>query len=89
MDSKCVHLNYRVKYDPLVNKIQTVYNISPIAEGGMIYAEDYFAGLGYRSPGFMDVADVLQLLATPDGAALYDPSEDESLSSVPYTCWLS
>lgn len=62
-----------------------------LAEGRVIYAgpvlavEDYFARLGYRSPDFMDVADVLQILATPDGAALYDPSEDELLSSVPYT----
>jgi ABC-type multidrug transport system ATPase subunit/ABC-type multidrug transport system permease subunit len=57
-----------------------------LSEGRVIYAGpieevvDYFAGLGYKQPSTMDVADFLQLIPTPDGASLFDPDsspEDE------------
>jgi ABC-type multidrug transport system ATPase subunit/ABC-type multidrug transport system permease subunit len=50
-----------------------------LSEGRVIYAGpieevvDYFAGLGYKQPSTMDVADFLQLIPTPDGASLFDP----------------
>lgn len=50
-----------------------------LAEGNIIYAgpveevEDYFAGIGFKSPEFTDVADFLQFVATEEGAKLYDP----------------
>lgn len=44
---------------------------------------DYFADLGYRAPETMDIADFCQLIATPDGASLFDP--DESDRDKPYT----
>ena len=50
-----------------------------VAEGKILYAGpidavgDYFAALGYNPPGHMDVADFLQLIATPDAASLFDP----------------
>lgn len=48
-----------------------------LAEGRLIYAGpidevvDYFASLGYEQPNTMDVADFLQSVATPDGAAMF------------------
>lgn len=50
-----------------------------MAEGMVLYAgpvgevEDYFAGIGFKCPQFVDVADFLQLISTGDGASLYDP----------------
>ena len=54
-----------------------------LAEGHLIYAGpieevvDYFAGIGYKQPATMDVADFLQLIPTPDGASLFDPDSSE------------
>jgi hypothetical protein len=54
-----------------------------LANGKILYAgpvddvEDYFAALGYRAPDSMDVADFLQVLSTPEGAELFDPSESD------------
>ena len=51
-----------------------------LAEGNLLYSgpigkvEEYFVDLGYKAPRHMDVADFLQLLSTPDGFYLYDPS---------------
>jgi ABC-type multidrug transport system ATPase subunit len=50
-----------------------------LAEGRLIFAgpvdqvEDYFAGIGYECPSFVDVADFLQLISSSaeDGRALY------------------
>ncbi len=48
-----------------------------LAEGRLIYSGpidevvDYFASLGYKQPNTMDVADFLQSVATPDGAAMF------------------
>lgn len=53
-----------------------------IAEGKVLYAGpidsvgDYFAALGYKTPGHMDVADFLQLVATPDAVSLFDPPRE-------------
>lgn len=52
-----------------------------LADGYVIYAgpidqvEPYFESLGYPQKSTMDVADFLQLIATPDGALLLDESE--------------
>ena len=49
-----------------------------LAKGYVVYAGpianvvEYFAGLGYKQPPTMDVADFLQLIPTPDGAMLFD-----------------
>ena len=57
-----------------------------LSEGQIIYAgsiedvQDYFAGIGFKSPDFMDVADFLQEVSTEDGASLYDP--DAALKAV-------
>jgi len=51
-----------------------------LAEGHVIFtgpieeAGDYFAGLGYKQPPTMDVADFLQSIPTPDGNMLFDSS---------------
>eukprot|EP00934_Nitzschia_sp_Nitz4_P008875 Nitzschia sp. Nitz4//scaffold239_size30010//18370//23136//NITZ4_008013-RA/size30010-snap-gene-0.33-mRNA-1//1//CDS//3329543571//8865//frame0 len=48
-----------------------------MADGNIIYAgpiemvEDYFADLGFTSPQFLDVADFLQLVSTPDRDDLF------------------
>jgi ABC-type multidrug transport system ATPase subunit len=61
-----------------------------LAAGQLVYAgpisdvESYFANLGYHAPLHMDVADFLQMLATPDAVKLYDPPRDESRTR-PYT----
>ena len=53
-----------------------------LGEGKVLYAgpvgevESYFGSLGYRAPDEMDSADFLQVLATPDGAKLYDSTCD-------------
>jgi len=53
-----------------------------LAEGKIVYAgpieavEDYFAGIGFKAPEFMDVADFIQMVSTEDGASLYDPPAD-------------
>lgn len=58
-----------------------------LAEGKVLYAgpiaqvEDYFAKLGYQAPPYMDVADFLQLLATPaDCEKLFDPPPETAES---------
>jgi ABC-type multidrug transport system ATPase subunit len=63
-----------------------------LGEGKIIYSgpihqvENYFASLGYVAPVHMDVADFLQLIATPDGAKLFDPPpEIATIRSTPYT----
>ena len=51
-----------------------------LSEGHVIYtgpieeAGPYFAGLGYKQPATMDVADFLQSIPTPDGNLLFDSS---------------
>jgi hypothetical protein len=35
--------------------------------------QDYFAGIGYKCPEFIDVADFLQIISSGDGEPLYDP----------------
>lgn len=53
-----------------------------LAEGRLVYAGpveevvEYFAALGYRPPDTMDVADFLQSVATPDGAAMLVAGEE-------------
>ena len=48
-----------------------------LSEGHILYAgkieevEEYFAGLGFRSPEFVDLADFLQLISTEDRDTLY------------------
>jgi len=63
-----------------------------IAEGQLLFAGpigfvvDYFAKLGYRPPDHMDVADFLQLVATPDAASLFEaPPEVQAFRKNPYT----
>ena len=63
-----------------------------LGEGKILYSgpihqvENYFASLGYVAPVHMDVADFLQLIATPDGAKLFDPPpEIAAIRSTPYT----
>jgi ABC-type multidrug transport system ATPase subunit len=52
-----------------------------LAEGKLLYAgpisevEQYFASLGYRAPDYLDTADFLQLLATPDAQKVFEPTE--------------
>lgn len=36
--------------------------------------EDYFAGIGFVCPHFMDTADFLQTLSSGDASSMYDPS---------------
>ena len=54
-----------------------------LAEGKILYAgpiesvQAYFEGLGYQPPAEMDVADFLQVLSTPDAAALWAIPESE------------
>lgn len=51
-----------------------------LAEGHVIFAgpieeaDPYFAGLGYKRPPFMEIADFLQSIPTPDGEGMFDPS---------------
>lgn len=63
-----------------------------LGEGQILFAgpvgqvEDYFASLGYQSPVRMDIGDFLQLIATPDGARLFNPPlEIAEIRSTPYT----
>ena len=63
-----------------------------IAEGHLLYAGpidsvgEYFANLGYRPPGHMDVADFLQLIATPDAISLFEaPPEVKAFRTKPYS----
>ena len=66
-----------------------------LAEGKLLYAgpiaevEGYFASLGYKAPSHMDVADFLQLLATPDAQALYEPPPDTKRSKAHSTAELA
>jgi len=52
-----------------------------LSEGHVIYAGpisdvvEYFAGLGYRQPATMDVADFLQSIPTVDGHLLFDATK--------------
>ena len=54
-----------------------------LAGGKILYAgpiesvQAYFEGLGYQPPAEMDVADFLQVLSTPDAAALWTLPESE------------
>lgn len=63
-----------------------------IAEGELLFAGpidcvgDYFSKLGYRPPGHMDVADFLQLVATPDAVSLFEaPPEVRAFRKSPYS----
>jgi ABC-type multidrug transport system ATPase subunit len=63
-----------------------------LGEGKILFAgpisqvEDYFAALGYVAPVHMDVCDFLQIVATPNGSELYDPSPElAAMRSSPYT----
>jgi ABC-type multidrug transport system ATPase subunit len=62
-----------------------------MAEGKILFAgpisevENYFSGLGYRSPNEMDVADFLQEISTADGTALYQNDLDMNGNGKPYT----
>ena len=63
-----------------------------IAEGELLFAGpidsvgDYFSKLGYKPPGHMDVADFLQLIATPDAASLFEaPPEVRAFRKAPYS----
>lgn len=53
-----------------------------LADGYVVFAgpieeaDPYFAGLGYKRPPFMDVADFLQSIPTPDGEAMFDSVEN-------------
>lgn len=55
-----------------------------MAEGKLLYAgpigqsEIYFESLGYHPPDSMDVADFLQMLSTPDAAALWTPTDEDA-----------
>jgi hypothetical protein len=94
-----MHLTQKLKKTRIISLLQpspeTVClfdDIILLAEGHLLYAgpigkvEDYFADLGYKAPMHMDVADFLQLLSTPDGARLYEPTLDRDADrSTPYT----
>lgn len=67
---------------PSPNTFSLFDEVILLAEGMLLYSgpilevQDYFAGIGYAAPEFMDCADFLQMISSGEGASLYDPPSE-------------